>query len=82
MACWAATASLDRELPRELMSDLVQAAGDRSLLLITHRLEGLEAMDEILVMEEGRIEERGAHAELLASEGRYSQMLALESPPT
>lgn len=47
--------------------------------MITHRLVGMELMDEILVLESGRIVERGTHAELLSSGGLYGRMYALQS---
>jgi ABC-type multidrug transport system fused ATPase/permease subunit len=71
------TANLERRLARELMNDLFRVTQDRSLLLITHRLEGLDAMDEIVVIEGGRIVERGTHDQLLAQRGHYAEMLAL-----
>ncbi len=46
---------------------------DRGTLLITHRLAGLEAMDEIIVLDAGRVVERGTHAELLRLRGRYAE---------
>jgi len=48
----------------------------RGTLLITHRLVGLEAMDEIVVLEGGRVVERGTHAELLRRGGRYAELAA------
>jgi ABC-type multidrug transport system fused ATPase/permease subunit len=47
---------------------------DQSLLLITHRLVSLEHVDEILVLDHGRIIERGAHADLLALGGLYRRL--------
>ena len=47
--------------------------GDHGTLLITHRLAGLEAMDEIVVLEAGRVAERGTHADLLRRGGRYAE---------
>jgi thiol reductant ABC exporter CydC subunit len=47
-------------------------ASGRGTLLITHRLAGLEAMDEIIVLARGRVVERGTHAELLRAGGRYA----------
>ena len=47
---------------------------DRGTLLITHRLAGLEAMDEIVVLDAGRVVERGTHAELLRRGGRYAEL--------
>ncbi len=54
-------------------------ASERGTLLITHRLAGLEAMDEIVVLEAGRVAERGTHAELLRSGGRYAASWAEEA---
>jgi ABC-type multidrug transport system fused ATPase/permease subunit len=59
------------------MNDLFKVTQDCSLLLITHRLEGLDAMDEIVIIEGGRIVERGTHDQLLAQKGHYGEMLAL-----
>jgi ABC-type transport system involved in cytochrome bd biosynthesis fused ATPase/permease subunit len=52
--------------------DTVSGPGGAGLLLITHRLTGLERVDEIVVLESGRVVERGSHAELLALGGRFA----------
>jgi ABC-type multidrug transport system fused ATPase/permease subunit len=57
-----------------LVADLLAATDGRSLVLITHRLIGLESVDEILVMDRGRVVERGTHDQLLAADGRYSDL--------
>ncbi len=57
-----------------LTSDVLAVTDDRSLVLITHRLAGLESVDEILVMDEGRVVERGTHDQLLDEDGRYSRL--------
>ena len=57
-----------------LTADLLSVTDGRSLVLITHRLAGLESVDEILVMEGGRVVERGTHDELLGQDGRYSSL--------
>jgi ATP-binding cassette subfamily C protein CydCD len=57
-----------------LTSDLLDATRGRTTLLITHRLTGLEAMDEVLVLEAGRVVERGTHDHLVASRGPYSRL--------
>jgi ATP-binding cassette subfamily C protein CydC len=57
-----------------LTADLLDVTAGRSLLLISHRLSGLESVDEVLVMDAGRVIERGNHDELLAAGGRYSAL--------
>ena len=68
------TASLDPENERLILDTVLPVTSGHSLLLITHRLVGLDAMEEILVMEHGRIVERGRQAELLANDGLYRRM--------
>ena len=69
------TANLDTVTGAELMSAMEELMRDRATLLITHRLVGLEGMDEILVLDEGRVAERGTHAELIQKGGLYSRMV-------
>ncbi len=57
-----------------LTADLLDVSAGRSLVLITHRLAGLESVDEILVMDAGRVVERGTHDALLGQAGRYSAL--------
>lgn len=68
------TANLDTVTEQELLGSIREMVQDRTTLLITHRLVGMEGMDEILVLDKGRIVERGTHAELLRSSGLYRQM--------
>ncbi len=72
------TANLDPLTEQRILENIFALAEGRSLLLITHRLIGLEAMDEILVLEGGRVVERGIHADLLRASGLYRQMYALQ----
>jgi ATP-binding cassette subfamily C protein CydC len=65
---------LDPEAAAALTVDLLAVTVGRSLLFITHRLTGLESVDEIVVMDQGRIVERGAHHILLAEGGHYSKL--------
>jgi len=71
---------LDPPTARALTADLLDGAAGRTVLLITHRLEGLEAMDEIVLLDGGRVLERGTHRELLALGGRYAARWALSGP--
>lgn len=68
------TAHLDPLLEEQILTDLLAACGEKSLILISHRLACMEKMDEILVLERGRVVERGLHAELLAGQGLYAKM--------
>ena len=71
------TANLDAAAELRLVETLHQVFAGRSVVYITHRLLGLEDMDEILVMQEGRVMERGSHADLLASGGSYAKMWSI-----
>jgi thiol reductant ABC exporter CydC subunit len=73
------TANLDTLTERHILDELFSVASGHSLLLITHRLIGLEAMDEILVLDHGRILERGTQAELLANVGLYRRLWDLQN---
>jgi ABC-type multidrug transport system fused ATPase/permease subunit len=68
------TASLDAVTERSILRSLGALMTGRTTLLITHRLVGLEQIDEILVLDAGRIVERGRHADLLMLGGRYRRM--------
>ena len=72
------TEHLDAATADELTGDLMSAAAGRSLLMVTHRLAGLEQMDEVLVLDRGRVAARGTHAELVAAGGSYAAAVAQE----
>jgi ABC-type transport system involved in Fe-S cluster assembly fused permease/ATPase subunit len=63
---------LDPAAADALTADLLGLTAGRSTLLITHRLAGLEQVDEVVVLDEGRVVERGRHQSLLAAGGRYA----------
>ncbi len=65
------THGLDAITAERVLTGIEEFTRDRSLLLITHRLIGLESMDEIIVLHEGKVAERGTHGELMKSGGRY-----------
>jgi len=73
-----ATSALDSANERAIQEELRSAARNKTALLIAHRLSTVVDAHEILVMEQGRIIERGAHAQLLAADGRYAQMWRLQ----
>lgn len=73
-----ATSALDSKTEKAIQSSLENAARGRTTLIIAHRLSTVMGADEILVMDDGRIVERGGHAHLLANGGRYAQMWLLQ----
>ena len=73
------TANLDPVTERDILSDMLARQPGRSVLLVTHRLVGLEAMDEVLVLEDGRVVERGAEADLRQRRGRYFELWKLQN---
>jgi thiol reductant ABC exporter CydC subunit len=63
---------LDTHTADAILADLLALTRERATLLITHRLAGLQDLDEVLVLDHGRVVERGTHAQLLANGGRYA----------
>ncbi|MDR2690378.1 MAG: lipid A export permease/ATP-binding protein MsbA [Azoarcus sp.] len=73
-----ATSALDSESERHIQAALDQATRGRSTLVIAHRLSTIEKADLILVMDQGKIIERGTHAELLGAGGHYARLHAMQ----
>ena len=69
-----ATAALDSTNEAAVQAALTEALEGRTAIVIAHRLSTIRAADMILVVEDGRIIERGSHGELLAAEGRYAEL--------
>lgn len=73
------TANLDALTERQVIEACFAALSEQTILWITHRLVGLEAMDEILVLDSGRLVQRGTHAELVQVGGVYRQLWELQN---
>jgi len=73
-----ATSALDSKTEKAIQAELEQVAVGRTTLIIAHRLSTVMNADEILVLDAGRIVERGAHRALLERNGLYAQMWALQ----
>ncbi|MGR5133510.1 lipid A ABC transporter ATP-binding protein/permease MsbA [Vibrio alfacsensis] len=69
-----ATSALDTESERAIQAALDELQKDKTVLVIAHRLSTIEKADEILVVDEGAIVERGTHADLIEKDGAYAQL--------
>ncbi|HSG42316.1 MAG TPA: ATP-binding cassette domain-containing protein, partial [Anaerolineales bacterium] len=73
------TANLDTVTEKQVLDVLFKIMQDRASLLITHRLVGLESVDEVLVMSNGQIVERGGHDKLINNQGIYQHLWNLQN---
>jgi ATP-binding cassette subfamily B protein/subfamily B ATP-binding cassette protein MsbA len=73
-----ATASVDVETEAEIQGAIAELAGSRTIVVIAHRLSTIMRADQILVLENGEIVERGKHAELLAAGGTYARLCQVQ----
>ena len=71
-----ATSALDSRTEAEIQETLRAVAARQTTMVIAHRLSTIVHADQIVVMERGRVAERGSHAELVAREGLYAEMWA------
>jgi len=73
------TAAIDAVTERKVREGLAHATRMKATIIIAHRLSSLMHADEIVVLDDGRIVERGSHAELVAAGGVYADLYALQT---
>jgi ABC-type multidrug transport system fused ATPase/permease subunit len=71
--------AVDADTERRILEGLKSRRSQQTLLVISHRISAVQALDEILVLEEGRVVQRGRHDELLQEQGLYRQLYELQS---
>lgn len=74
-----ATSALDSESEKAIQAELMEVSRGRTTMVIAHRLSTIVDADQILVLENGQVVERGRHAELLAAKGRYAELWELQA---
>jgi ATP-binding cassette subfamily B protein len=74
-----ATSALDSRTERVIQAELEAISSERTTLVIAHRLSTIVGADQIIVLDHGRIVERGTHDSLLAANGAYAQLWAMQS---
>jgi ABC-type multidrug transport system fused ATPase/permease subunit len=76
--CDEPTSSLDSHTEMDIMNNLKEIGKNNTTIIIAHRLSTIQDCDEIIVLHEGKVVERGTHYELLAKGGRYNELLKMQ----
>jgi len=79
LICDEPSAALDARAEHALFRQLRSRGGDRTTVLISHRLANVRHVDRIYVLHEGRLVEQGSHDELMAAGGRYAELFTLQA---
>ena len=73
------TSSLDSQTEQDIMNNIKQLGKGRTTVIVAHRLSTIQDCDEIIVLDHGRVTERGTRQELMALSGRYCQLLRMQT---
>jgi ABC-type multidrug transport system fused ATPase/permease subunit len=79
LLCDEPTSSLDSQTELDIMNNIKQLGQDRTTVIVAHRLSTIQDCDEIIVLHEGTAVERGTHQELLQLQGRYTELLKMQT---
>jgi subfamily B ATP-binding cassette protein MsbA len=74
-----ATSALDSESEKLVQAALIELMKNRTSIVIAHRLSTIQHADDIIVMRDGKIKERGTHRELLQTDGEYHKLVELQA---
>jgi ABC-type multidrug transport system fused ATPase/permease subunit len=78
LLCDEPTSSLDSETEWDIMQNLKEVGKNTTTIIIAHRLSTIQDCDEIIVLDRGRVVERGTHEKLLSMGGRYNELLTIQ----
>jgi ABC-type multidrug transport system fused ATPase/permease subunit len=78
LLCDEPTSSLDGETELEIMNNIKALGSDRTTIIIAHRLSTVQDCDQIFVLDKGVVVEQGTHQELVAMDGRYTELLKMQ----
>ena len=79
LLCDEPTSSLDSETESDIMHNIKQVGKGRTTIIIAHRLSTIQDCDEIIVLDKGKVVERGSHEQLLERGGRYTELLRMQA---
>jgi ATP-binding cassette subfamily B (MDR/TAP) protein 7 len=82
LLCDEPTSSLDSETEMDIMHNIQQVGKDCTTIIIAHRLSTIQDCDEIVVLDQGRVVERGTHSQLLSLQGRYTELIQMQKGTT
>ena len=79
LLCDEPTSSLDSQTEMDIMNNIKQVGKGRTTIIIAHRLSTIQDCDEIIVLDQGQVVERGTHFQLLNKQGRYTELLKMQN---
>jgi len=79
LLCDEPTSSLDSQTESEIMNNIKRLGQDRTTIIVAHRLSTIQDCDEIIVLHNGKVAERGTHKSLCELGGRYTELLAMQT---
>lgn len=82
LLCDEPTSSLDSQTESDIMNHIKQLGRDRTTIIVAHRLSTIQDCDEIIVLHNGQVVERGTHEELSKGSGRYTELLTVQTSST